>query len=194
MTSEREAMLPALEPELSGSTSATLLGEPDSGPSVSLQADSAKAAAIEKRVNAAQFGDRAQFRMIRQPPPAANAAEFLEHPCPFSPANPLKLAGVGASGSAGGARSARHNLRLHRQQSLALQFLARQLAGPADRFGLFASALLGGFLIVAAKLHFAENALALHLFLQRFEGLVDIVVADENLHGHSCVEGASTPD
>jgi hypothetical protein len=35
---------------------------------------------------------------------------------------------------------------------------------------------------MAAKLHFAENALALHLFFQRFQSLIDIVVADENLH------------
>jgi hypothetical protein len=35
---------------------------------------------------------------------------------------------------------------------------------------------------VAAELHLAENALALHLLLQRLEGLIDIVVADENLH------------
>jgi hypothetical protein len=34
---------------------------------------------------------------------------------------------------------------------------------------------------VAAELHLAENALALHLLLQRLEGLVDIVVANENL-------------
>jgi len=35
---------------------------------------------------------------------------------------------------------------------------------------------------VAAELHLAEDALALHLSLQRLEGLVDIVVVDENLH------------
>jgi hypothetical protein len=35
---------------------------------------------------------------------------------------------------------------------------------------------------MAAELHLAEDALALHLFLQRLEGLVDIVVTDENLH------------
>jgi hypothetical protein len=35
---------------------------------------------------------------------------------------------------------------------------------------------------VAAELHLAENALALHLLLQRLEGLVDVVVTDENLH------------
>jgi hypothetical protein len=38
---------------------------------------------------------------------------------------------------------------------------------------------------VAAKLHLAEDALALHLLLQRLEGLVDIIVTDENLHACS---------
>jgi hypothetical protein len=33
-----------------------------------------------------------------------------------------------------------------------------------------------------AKLHLAENPLALHLLFQRLEGLVDIVVPNENLH------------
>ncbi len=31
-------------------------------------------------------------------------------------------------------------------------------------------------------LHFAERAFALHLLLQRLQGLVDVVVADENLN------------
>jgi hypothetical protein len=35
---------------------------------------------------------------------------------------------------------------------------------------------------MAAELHLAENPLALHLFLQRLEGLIDIVVTNENLH------------
>ncbi len=35
---------------------------------------------------------------------------------------------------------------------------------------------------MAAALHLAEDALALHLLLQNSEGLVDIVVTDENLH------------
>ena len=35
---------------------------------------------------------------------------------------------------------------------------------------------------MAAELHLAEHALALHLLLQHLEGLVDIVVTDENLH------------
>jgi hypothetical protein len=35
---------------------------------------------------------------------------------------------------------------------------------------------------MAAKFHLAEDALALHLFLQHLEGLIDIVVPDKNLH------------
>src|SRR5579863_4586092 len=42
---------------------------------------------------------------------------------------------------------------------------------------------------MTAQLHLSENALALHLLLQRFEGLIDIVVADENLHERSYVRG-----
>src|SRR3954470_19614392 len=55
------------------------------------------------------------------------------------------------------------HLGLARQQAFALQLLARQLPRPADRFGALACALLGRFFVMAAKLHFAENALALHL-------------------------------
>jgi hypothetical protein len=35
---------------------------------------------------------------------------------------------------------------------------------------------------VHVPLHLAERAFALHLLLQRLQGLVDIVVADENLN------------
>ena len=35
---------------------------------------------------------------------------------------------------------------------------------------------------MAAELHLAEDALALHFLLQHLEGLIDIVVTDENLH------------
>src|SRR5262245_3659561 len=73
-------------------------------------------------------------------------------------------------------------LRLHRQETLALHALTRELARPADRFRLFAGLLFGGLFVVAAELHLAENALALHLLLQRLEGLVDIGRA-------SCREG-----
>ncbi|MEA2757832.1 MAG: hypothetical protein QOH65_445 [Methylobacteriaceae bacterium] len=80
----------------------------------------------------------------------------------------------------GGAEQGR--LRLHRQQPLALHLLAGELAGAADGFGPFACTLLGGLLVVTAQLHLPEDALALHLLFERLEGLIDIVVADENLH------------
>jgi hypothetical protein len=56
------------------------------------------------------------------------------------------------------------------------------LAGAPDTFRLFAGSLFGRFLVMAANLHLAKDALALHLLLQHLESLVDIVVADENLH------------
>src|SRR5579862_5512653 len=84
-----------------------------------------------------------------------------------------------SSRAAGGARN---NPGLHRQQTLALQLLAGKLAGAADGFRLLADPFLGRFLVMSAQLHLAEDALALHLLLQHLEGLVDIVVTDENLH------------
>src|SRR5262249_22404447 len=76
----------------------------------------------------------------------------------------------------------RHGLRLHRQQPFALHALAGELARPADRFRPFAGFLFGGFFVMAAELHLAENALALHFLLERLEGLIDVVVRNENLH------------
>ena len=40
---------------------------------------------------------------------------------------------------------------------------------------------------MAAELHLAEDALALHLLLQRAERLIDVVVPDKNLHAHFLV-------
>src|ERR1700749_2187692 len=95
-------------------------------------------------------------------------------PCTRTPTPPTSTTTIGAS--------AEHRLRLHRQQAFALQLLARQLARAADSFGLFTGFLFGGLLVMTAELHLAENPLALHLLLQRLEGLIDIVVTDENLH------------
>src|ERR1700730_11587963 len=75
--------------------------------------------------------------------------------------------------------SPHHWLRLHRQKPFTLQFLAGQLAGPAHRLRLFAGALFRGLFIMAAQFHLAKNALPLHLFL---EGLINVIVANENLH------------
>jgi hypothetical protein len=72
--------------------------------------------------------------------------------------------------------------RLRRDQAFALGALARQLAGAADGFRLLAGAPFGGLFVVAAQFHFAKDALALHLLFQGFEGLVDVIVANENLH------------
>src|SRR5438105_11564072 len=83
---------------------------------------------------------------------------------------------------AGSSKSAWDCPRLNRQQTLALQLFAGELAGAADGFRLLPDSPLGGFFIMAAEFHLAEYALALHLLLQHLEGLVDIVVADENLH------------
>jgi hypothetical protein len=38
---------------------------------------------------------------------------------------------------------------------------------------------------MAAELHLAEDTLTLHLLFQRLEGLIDIVIANENLHAAS---------
>jgi hypothetical protein len=79
---------------------------------------------------------------------------------------------------------ARHRLRLARKEAFALKFLARELAGAAHGLGLFSGAPFGRLFVMAAKLHFAEDALSLHLLLESFEGLIDIVVADENLQAN----------
>src|SRR5258708_30622853 len=80
---------------------------------------------------------------------------------------------------------AKHRLRLHRQQAFALQLLAGELARAAYGFRPFADPLLGGLFIVTAEPHLAENTLALHLLLQHLQGLIDIVIANENLHAAS---------
>ena len=98
--------------------------------------------------------------------------------------------------------------------TIALEPLALKLAGAADGSGLFTGALFRGLFEVTAQLHFAVHALALQLLLERAQGLVNIVVANENLHaasslvsimkfwrrrradkGHALpIEGADVPD
>lgn len=64
----------------------------------------------------------------------------------------------------------------------ALQLLACQLAGAANCFRLLARVFLGRLLKMLFEFHFTEYAFLLQLFLQNSEGLIDIVVADTNLH------------
>src|SRR6185503_18906609 len=70
---------------------------------------------------------------------------------------------------------------LARQQTLALQTLALQLAIAADRLSALTGTFFGRFPVVASELHLAEDAFPLHLLFQRFERLIDIVVANDDL-------------
>jgi hypothetical protein len=67
-------------------------------------------------------------------------------------------------------------------RAVAFHPLAFELAGTADRGGLFARALLARLLVVAAQLHIALDALTLQLILDRAQGLVNIVIANHDLH------------
>jgi hypothetical protein len=68
------------------------------------------------------------------------------------------------------------------KETLALRLLTGGLACTTNGFRLLAGLALGGLLESLALLHFAEDALALHLLLQNPESLVNVVVADKNLH------------
>ena len=68
------------------------------------------------------------------------------------------------------------------QQAFTLHALAGQLAGAADGLGLLARFLDGGLLEMLPKLHFTEDALTLQLLLQGTKRLIDIVVANTDLH------------
>ena len=117
-------------------------------------------------------------------PRAAEAATTAEPTTAAKAAAARRTAGTGGARRTAARTSARPGARLDRrlarQQTLALGALARQLARPPHRFRLLAHALLGGLLVVVAQLHLAEDALALHLLLQRLESLIDVVVADLN--------------
>src|SRR5262245_46951697 len=80
------------------------------------------------------------------------------------------------------AEAGAHGLGLAGNEAFALRPLAGQLAGPANRLCPLPRLLFRWLFVVAAKLHLAEDALALHLLLERLEGLIDIIVPDENLH------------
>lgn len=66
--------------------------------------------------------------------------------------------------------------------AVALLAFALQLTITADGFRLLARFLLRGFLIVAAQLHFAEETFTLHFLLESTQGLVDVVIAYDDLY------------
>src|SRR5262245_12961624 len=129
---------------------------------------------------------------------AASIAEVLEG-CLPGPAEAAATAAARRPAATATSRSARAPTglgarlcrRLAGQQALALGALARQLARAAHGLGLLAHALLGGFLVVVPELHLPENALALHLLLERLEGLIDVVIA--NLNQQAVVLGSVVP-
>src|SRR3546814_5357939 len=61
-------------------------------------------------------------------------------------------------------------------------FRSLHLAGAADGVGLFTGALFGRLLVVAAQLHLAIDTFTLQLLLERTKGLINIVVANHDLH------------
>ncbi|POF31064.1 hypothetical protein CLV41_105244 [Roseibium marinum] len=120
---------------------------------------------------------------------------FRECLCPrLSPQNAKKptVAPVGltavlyeAGGQCRQARSSRlaaSGSRFARKQTFTLRPLASQLARAANCFSLFTRLLFRRFFEMTAKFHFTEDAFALHLFLERLQRLIDIVVANQNLH------------
>ena len=77
---------------------------------------------------------------------------------------------------------ARAGERLVLDQALALGPLTREFPSAAHSFGFLAGFLFRRLLEMGPSLHFPEEALSLHLFLQRAEGVFDIVVADDDLN------------
>jgi hypothetical protein len=70
-------------------------------------------------------------------------------------------------------------------QSFADGALAGQLPRSAHSFIGFPRALFGGLFICPATAQFTEETLSLELPLEEFQGLVDVVVTDENLDSYS---------
>ena len=66
--------------------------------------------------------------------------------------------------------------------AFALGALASELAGTAHGFSALAGFLLGRLFEVLTGLHFPEQAFALHFLFQRAEGLLNVVIADDDLY------------
>jgi hypothetical protein len=67
-----------------------------------------------------------------------------------------------------------------REKAFALSALAGQFPRPPDGLGLPTRLGFGRLLVSSACLHFPEDALALHLLLERLQRLVDVVVTDHD--------------
>ncbi len=62
-------------------------------------------------------------------------------------------------------------------EAFAFKPLTFQLPGTADGFRFFAGPLFRRLFVGTPEFHFPEYPFALKLFLERFQGLVDIVIA-----------------
>src|SRR5690554_2026131 len=76
----------------------------------------------------------------------------------------------------------RNRLRNDLHHPFALGFLPGQFTGTANRLGLFARFFLGGLLEMLLELHFPKHAFALQFLLQGTKRLIDVIVANTNLH------------
>ena len=68
------------------------------------------------------------------------------------------------------------------KNAFALLAFSHQFSRTTNGFGLLAGTLFRRLFIEFPAFHFPESPLALHFLLQRFKGLFDIVVANENLN------------
>ncbi len=75
-----------------------------------------------------------------------------------------------------------NNLEKPLHNPFALRAFAGELAGAAHRFGLLAGLLLRRLLEVLTRLHFTEQAFALHFLLQGAQGLFNVVITHDDLY------------
>jgi hypothetical protein len=69
-----------------------------------------------------------------------------------------------------------------RQEAFTLGALASQFPRTADGFSFFAGFPFGRLLEMVAALHLPEETFALHLLLERFQRLIDVIIADHDLN------------
>jgi len=72
-------------------------------------------------------------------------------------------------------------LRRGGNETFTLRLFAGKLTRPADRLSLLPRRHFRRLLVKSSSLHLPKDALALHLFLEDSESLIDIVVANEYL-------------
>ncbi len=77
-------------------------------------------------------------------------------------------------------RKCRESVRL--TDAVTLRALALQLTGAANGGSLFAGTLFRRLLVMTTQLHLPIDTFALKLLLERAQSLIDIIVADDDLH------------